>query len=78
MLGFFRRLPDQKQRVSKKQKFLSTFNPLNAELNPICHMLALLAPHHILHVSRIRVKQETKLNPQCHVKRRPREVHEIR
>jgi len=30
------------------------FNPLNAELNPICHLLALLA-HHILHVSRIRV-----------------------
>ena len=32
-------------------------NPLNAELNPICHLLALLAAHHILHVSRIRVKQ---------------------
>jgi len=31
------------------------FNPLNAELNPICHLLALLAAHHILHVSRIRV-----------------------
>ena len=31
-------------------------NPLNAELNPICHLLALLGPHHILHVSRIRVK----------------------
>jgi len=32
-----------------------TFNPLNAELNPICHFLALLGAHHILHVSRIRV-----------------------
>ena len=31
------------------------FNPLNAELNPICYLLALLA-HHFLHVSRIRVK----------------------
>jgi hypothetical protein len=31
------------------------FNPLNAELNPICHFLALLGAHHILHVSRIRV-----------------------
>ena len=30
-------------------------NSLNAELNPICHMLALLGSHHILHVSRIRV-----------------------
>ena len=31
------------------------FNPLNAELNPICHLLALLGAHHILHFSRIRV-----------------------
>jgi hypothetical protein len=30
-------------------------NPLNAQLNPICHLLALLGAHHILHVSRIRV-----------------------
>ena len=30
-------------------------NPLNAELNPICHLLALLGVHHFLHVSRIRV-----------------------
>jgi len=30
-------------------------NPLNAELNPICHLLALLGAHHILHISRIRV-----------------------
>jgi len=34
-------------------------NPLNAELNPICHLLALLADHHILHISRIRVKEVT-------------------
>ena len=31
------------------------FNPLNDESNPICHLLALLGAHHILHVSRIRV-----------------------
>jgi hypothetical protein len=31
-------------------------NPLNPELNPICHLLALLGAHHCLHVSRIRVK----------------------
>ena len=35
------------------------FNPLNAELNPICFLLALLGAHHILHVSRIRVKSLT-------------------
>jgi hypothetical protein len=34
-------------------------NPLNAELNPICHLLALLEAHYILYVSRIRVKEET-------------------
>jgi len=33
-----------------------TFNPLNAELNPICHLLVLLGAHPILHISRIRVK----------------------
>ena len=33
-------------------------NPLNAELNPICHLQASLGAHHILHVSRIRVKGE--------------------
>ena len=36
----------------------STINPLDAELNPICYLLALLA-HHFLHVSRIRVKSLT-------------------
>jgi hypothetical protein len=32
------------------------FNPLNVELNRICHLLALLGAHHILHVSGMRVK----------------------
>jgi len=32
------------------------FTPLNAKLNPICPLLALLGAHHILHVSGIRVK----------------------
>ena len=31
-------------------------NPLNAELNPICHLLALLGTHPIFHVSGLRVK----------------------
>jgi len=31
---------------------LTLYNP---ELNPICHLLALLGAHNILHVSRIRV-----------------------
>ena len=31
-------------------------NPLNAELNPICHLPTLLGAHHIFHVSGLRVK----------------------
>ena len=36
-----------------------TVNPLNPELNPICHLLALLGAHHFLHVSRTMVKSLT-------------------
>ena len=41
---------------SRSRCFFNNFNPLNAELNPICYLLALLGAHHFLHVSRIRVK----------------------
>jgi hypothetical protein len=34
--------------------FSFVFNPLNAELNPICHLLALLEARHIFHVSGLR------------------------
>jgi transposase len=37
------------------------FNPLNTELNPICHLLALLGAPHILNICRIRVKLFLKL-----------------
>ena len=40
-------------------KIFNMINPLNPELNPICHLLALLGAHHFLHVSRIRVKSLT-------------------
>jgi len=40
-------------------KWQMGFNPLNAELNPICYLLALLGAHHFLHVGRIRVKPLT-------------------
>jgi len=35
--------------------FTDNLNPLNAKVNPICHLLALLGAHHIFHVSRLRV-----------------------
>jgi len=38
--------------------FGGLFNPLNAELNPICYLLALLTQN-FLHVSRIRAKSLT-------------------
>jgi len=53
-------------RAARRQKGCLTriasthpvFNPLNAELNPICHLLALLGPHHIFHVSGLRVNEQ--------------------
>jgi len=36
--------------------FNSGFKVINAKLNPICHLLALLGAHPILHISRLRVK----------------------
>jgi len=38
-------------------KHYRRLNPSNAELNPICPLVALFGSHHILHVSRIRVKR---------------------
>jgi len=37
--------------------FNLAFKWLNAELNPICHLLALLGAHLILHVGKTRVKR---------------------
>jgi hypothetical protein len=48
-------------RLRQHYQFLVFFvNLLNAELNPICHLLALLGAHHIFHVSRLRVKHFEK------------------
>jgi len=40
----------------KLQLLKESINSFNAELNLICHLLALLGAHYILHVSRVRVK----------------------
>jgi hypothetical protein len=58
-----------KDRIRQTQQF----NPLNAELNPICHLLALLGAHHILYVSRIRINalldpERLALGIQQHIK----------
>ena len=48
---FFSKLEERKLLIGSEK----IFNPLNAELNPICHLLALLEAQHILRISRIRV-----------------------
>jgi hypothetical protein len=42
---------------------LLCINPLNAELNTICHLLTLLGAHPILHISRIRVNDMSDAQP---------------
>jgi hypothetical protein len=42
-------------KANVSRKVVHGVNTFNAELNPICHLLALIGAHHILHVSRIRV-----------------------
>jgi hypothetical protein len=46
----------------KVSSIWSDFNPSNAQLNPIWHLLSLLRTHHILHVSRLRVKQSQNMS----------------
>jgi len=50
------RKPLARPRPRWKDNSKIHINPLNAKLNPICHLLALLGAHPILHISRIRVK----------------------
>jgi len=45
------------RRGIRRKELLDDLNPLNAESNPICNLLALLGAHHILHISSIRVKE---------------------
>jgi len=51
------------------QTFLIAIKHLNTELNPICHLLLLLEAHHILHVSRIRVKVYAASLQQTHFRK---------
>jgi len=50
-----RRLITGNYGVIRETSVFVGFNPLNAELNPICHLLVLIGAHPILHISRIRV-----------------------
>jgi hypothetical protein len=46
-------------RRNEKSK-RKVFDPLNAELNPICHLLALIGAPPILHIIRIKVNKRKK------------------
>jgi len=48
--------PPPQPPVQRVPYLFRGIKPLNAESNSNCHLLALLGAHHILHVSRIRVK----------------------
>ena len=50
---------DTRYAHTNQQLWMYHINRLNAELNPICCLLALLGAHHFLHISRIRVKSLT-------------------
>ena len=52
--------------AGRPQDVMLRFNPLNAELNPICYLLALLGAHHFLHVSRIRVNLNYERFPEIY------------
>ena len=51
---------DAQWKLHNFYKSPKRINPLNAELNPIRHFLALVGARHIVHVSRIRVKKRHK------------------
>jgi len=52
----FRLIIDSNRQGDCLDKEAIDVNPLNAELNPICHFLALLGGATIVVVSRLRVK----------------------
>ena len=50
--------PEGKRPLGRpRRRWEDNINPLNAELNPICHLLALLGGATIVVVSRLRVKR---------------------
>jgi hypothetical protein len=57
-----------KQKINTLWSLLDDINTSKAELNTICHFLALLGAHHILHVSRIRVNNNFRVDPDLEAK----------
>jgi hypothetical protein len=56
--------PEGKRPLGRpRRRWKDNINPLNAELNPICHLLALLGGATIVDLSRL----NAELNPICHL-----------
>ena len=53
----------QNNEIRQLRQLMANNSPLNAELNLICHPLALLVAHHIFHVSGLRVNVRTSISP---------------
>jgi hypothetical protein len=51
-----------KKKKKRLEEWHNEINPLNDELNPICHLLALLGGATIVVVSRLRVNGRPKFN----------------
>jgi hypothetical protein len=51
-------------KLKTRDEFLIIYslNPLNAELNPVRHLLALVGAHLIVHVGRVRVNEMNNLS----------------
>jgi hypothetical protein len=53
--------PEGKRPLGRPRcRWEDNINPLNAELNPTCHLQTLLGARHIFHVSRITVKMDVQ------------------
>ena len=57
---------DTQFKITVYSTTVQSINPLNAKLNPICPLLALFGAHHILHVSRVRVKLNSNHTTDAH------------
>jgi hypothetical protein len=66
-LSFVRQKERKKERgkSSPEKGRLKEINPLNTQLNPTSHLLALSGARHILHVSRIRAIRRKSKTKQC-------------
>jgi hypothetical protein len=55
-LGSWDKFVDNSKKLTCLEITGYRIKPLNAKLNSICHLLALLGAHQILHVSGVKVK----------------------